>query len=245
MNITGIIQARMTSTRLPGKVMKKVNGITLLEYQLERVMQSKLLNQIIVATTNNGSEKPLVDICSKLGIPIYKGSEENVLERYYQAAKHHQADIVVRMTSDCPLIDPKIIDNVIKFYLDNNYDYVSNTLVRTFPRGMDTEVFSIKNLEEAYLQASEYYEKEHVTPYLYINPNIYSIGQFVSKTDNSKYRLTVDTKEDFKLISILIKDLYSLNPLFTLDDIIKKMINQPELIEINKHIEQKKLRNDS
>ncbi|RDW20775.1 cytidylyltransferase domain-containing protein [Oceanobacillus chungangensis] len=244
MKVIGIIQARMTSTRLPGKVMKTVNGTTLLEYQLERVKRSKRLDQIIVATTNNGTEQPIVDLCRDLNITIYQGSEEDVLERYYQTAKKHHADIIVRMTSDCPLIDPKVIDKIIKFYLDNNYDYVSNTQIRSFPRGMDTEVFSMDNLEAAYLKASEDYEKEHVTPYFYLNPNLYSIGQFVSKPDTSKYRLTVDTEEDFELISTLIKELYPVNPLFTLNDIIEEMQNQPHLIDINKHIVQKELRDN-
>lgn len=245
MNVTGIIQARMTSTRLPGKVMKKVNGVTLLEYQLERVMRSRLLNNVIVATTDNGTEKPIVDLCTDLGIAIYKGSEENVLKRYYHAAKKYDADIIVRMTSDCPLIDPEVIDGIINYYINNNYDYVSNTQIRTFPRGMDTEVFSMDHLEQAYIHANKEYEKEHVTPYFYLNENLYSIGQFLSKTDTSMYRLTVDTKEDFDLISIIIQELYPTNQSFTLNDIIELMENQPNLININKHITQKELRDNS
>lgn len=242
MNITAIIQARMGSTRLPGKIMKKVNNKPLLEYQLERIKRSKVINNIIIATTNDGSERPIVELANKMGIDIFKGSESNVLERYYLASKEYRSDIVVRITSDCPIIDPAIIDSVIKLYLENNYDYVSNTQVRTFPRGMDTEVFSFACLEKAYQNAEAEYEKEHVTPYLYLNPKLFSVGQYTSTENNSLYRLTVDTREDFELISIILSNLYPENHHFSLQDVLQLMKNCPELIHINKHVEQKKLK---
>ncbi|KAF0819044.1 N-Acetylneuraminate cytidylyltransferase [Bacillus sp. ZZV12-4809] len=241
MKIVGIIQARMGSTRLPGKIMKQVRGKSLLDYQLERVQKSNKLDEIIVATTIKGQDDYIVDFCKERNIKVSRGSEDNVLERYYHAAKEANADIVVRMTSDCPLIDPEIIDLVISSYLENSLDYVSNTQIRTYPRGMDTEVFSFSVLEQAFMNAQKEYEKEHVTPYLYLNPNLYSIGQVENDVDLSKYRLTVDTPEDFELISILIEDLYQENKLFGLDKIIQKLEQEPHLFEINKHIEQKKL----
>lgn len=241
MRIVAIVQARMGSTRLPGKVLKKVNNKPLLAYQIERMKKASLIDKLVIATTPYGNEE-IVNLCNELDIDYFIGSEIDVLARYYEAAIKFRADIVVRITSDCPLIDPWIINNVIQMYLDGEYDYVSNTQLRTFPRGMDTEVFSMKLLTEAFINASLDYEREHVTPYFYLNPIKYNIGQFaLQKADYSHLRLTVDTPEDLELISILIKDLYSINPDFDLDMILGKLTKEPELIKINEHIEQKKL----
>ncbi|MFJ9463538.1 cytidylyltransferase domain-containing protein [Viridibacillus arvi] len=241
MKIVGIVQARMGSTRLPGKVMKEVNGKSLLEYQIERMQQSNLIDEIIIATTNKNNE-PIIQLCKKLNVAYFVGSEQNVLERYYYSAKEHGASIVVRMTSDCPLIDPEIIDSVINYYMENEYDYVSNTLSRTFPRGMDTEVFSMEALRDAFFNAREDFEREHVTPYLYLNADDYNIGQYVDlNRDTSEYRLTVDTPEDFKLISIILSDLYSVDKYFNLGRILEKLESNPELSKINTGIQQKKL----
>lgn len=240
MRIVAIVQARMGSTRLPGKVLKEVNDKPLLAYQIERMKKAYLIDELVIATTPNGNEE-IIDLCNKLSVDYFIGSEQDVLERYYEAAIKFSADIVVRITSDCPLIDPKIIDSVIQMYLDGEHDYVSNTQLRTFPRGMDTEVFSMKILEEAFINASLDYEREHVTPYFYLNPTKFNIGHYVSDEDHSQLRLTVDTEEDFELISILIDDLYSVNPNFDLSTILEKLIKEPELIKINAHIEQKKL----
>jgi len=155
MKVTAIIQARMTSTRLPGKVLKKVLNKSLLEYQLERVARSELIDEIIVATTLNESDDPIVGLCKQLGVSIFRGSEGDVLSRYYEAARQYNSDVVVRLTSDCPLIDPKIIDRVIQMYLTKKFDYVSNTQLKTFPRGMDTEVFSFEILQTAYCNAGK------------------------------------------------------------------------------------------
>ncbi|USK69968.1 glycosyltransferase family protein [Peribacillus asahii] len=242
MKIIGIIQARMGSTRLPGKVLKRVNGIPLLQYQIERMKKSNLINGLVIATTEQDLEEPILELCEKMNISAFRGSEKDVLDRYCGAAQKYNADVIVRMTSDCPIIDPNIIDQVIQYYLDHSYDYVSNTQIRTFPRGMDTEVFSRKLLEKAQMNAQKEYEREHVTPYFYMNPDKYSIGQFVNRgQDVSHYRLTVDTEEDLKLISILLKELYPKNQFFDLEMILDKLRKEPHLAEINKHIQQKKL----
>ncbi|QNK87244.1 glycosyltransferase family protein [Sporosarcina sp. resist] len=241
MKVTAIIQARMTSTRLPGKVLKKVLNKSLLEYQLERVACSKLIDEIIVATTLNESDDAIVELCKKLGVSIYRGSEVDVLSRYYEASKQYNTDIVVRLTSDCPLIEPKVIDQVIQMYLKQKFDYVSNTQLKTFPRGMDTEVFSSELLESAYYNGIKDYEREHVTPYFYLNKNQYSIGQLIDEEDNSNYRLTVDTAEDLELITIILEKLYPENKEFNLDEIIKTLKENPKLVAINGHIEQKEL----
>lgn len=243
MKVAAIIQARMGSMRLPGKILKTINGKTLLEYQIERVKQARSIDQIIIATTVKDSEQPIVDLCEKLGVDYYRGSEENVLSRYYEGAQTFGVDVVARLTSDCPIIDPKVIDQVVKHYLDNqsSVDYVSNTLERTYPRGLDTEVFSFEALGKAYHEAVLPRDKEHVTAYFYTNPNLFKLQGIKNETDYGSYRWTVDTAEDFELIQLILTELYNPNQLFLLGDVIKLLKDHPEWNEINAHIEQKKL----
>ena len=179
MKVVIINQARMTSTRLPAKVMKQVLGKPLLEYQIERLKRVKLADQIVVATTIKDTDQPIVDLCDRLFIPYYRGSEDDVLARYHGAAIAHQADIVVRVTSDCPIIDPHVIDQAIQFYTDAypKYDYVSNCSTRTYPRGMDTEVFSFSTLDKAFHQATAQPDREHVTTFISRQSNRCKLGQ--------------------------------------------------------------------
>jgi len=215
----------------------------LLEYQIERLLNSKLINEIIVATTTNVTDKPIVDLCNKLNIKFFRGSEEDVLSRYYNAAKEFNAEVIVRLTSDCPVIDSEVVDKVIKYYLNNKneYDYVSNTLIRTFPRGMDTEVFPFSVLETSFRQAKTKSEREHVTPYIYNDPDIFNLGYVTYKQNESYHRWTVDTGEDLELIRNIITELYPVNKFFTLEDIIDLFNRYPNWLKINAHIEQKKL----
>lgn len=243
MKVAAIIQARMGSTRLPGKVLKKVLGKTLLEYQIERVKRAKAIDEIIIATTTKESDDPIVQLCQQLSIPYYRGSEEDVLSRYYEAATKFNVDVVVRLTSDCPIIDPNVIDKVVEHYLENKdrYDYVSNTLTRTYPRGLDTEVMSYEVLKRVHEEAKELVYREHVTAYIYHHPDQFRLCNVSNEKDESKHRWTVDTEEDFLLIKNILETLYPLNPLFTLEDIIQILRDKPEWVEINAHIEQKKL----
>lgn len=238
--IVAVVQARMGSTRLPGKVLKEVLSRPLLSYQIERMKKVQNIDELVIATTPNGNES-IIELCDKENITYFIGSEKDVLERYYLAAKKSQADIIVRMTSDCPLIDPVIVDQVIDMYLQNDFDYVSNTQLRTFPRGMDTEVFSFEALEKAYYEAELEYEHEHVTPHLYLNAGKFKIGQYTQKYDSNEIRLTVDTLEDFTLIKLILEKLYPEKPDFLLADILKVLKQQPSWLEINKEIVQKKL----
>ena len=171
MKIGAIIQARMGSTRLPEKVMKNLQGKTVLEHVIERVKQSKLIDEIIIATTTHERDAVIEAEALRCGVKSFRGSEDDVLSRYYYAAKENNIDVVVRITSDCPLIDPEIIDNIVIFYENNNYDIVTNAgsdvANRTYPRGLDVEIFSFDILENAYNNASEKYQREHVTPYIY------------------------------------------------------------------------------
>lgn len=242
MKIVAIIQARMGSTRLPGKILKKVLGKTLLEYQLERVQRSKLIDEIVVATTTKKSDDDIVSLCNSLNISTYRGSEEDVLSRYFEAAVQYEADIVVRLTSDCPLIDPNIVDQVIQLYLDNQpIDYVSNAIERSFPRGLDTEVFSFATLKKAYEEATLQRDREHVTAYIYTNRHLFSLTYLKNDRDYRHYRWTVDTKEDFELIRLILEEIYPNNPTFTMHDIIELLNDHPNWIKINAHIEQKKI----
>jgi spore coat polysaccharide biosynthesis protein SpsF len=241
--VAAIIQARMGSTRLPGKVLKKVLGKTLLDYQIERVKRAKTIDEIIIATTTKESDDPIAQICQKLSIPYYRGSEEDVLSRYYEAATKFNVDVVVRLTSDCPIIDPNIIDNVVEHYLENKdrYDYVSNTLTRTYPRGLDTEVMSYEVLKRVHEEAKELVYREHVTAYIYHHPDQFRLCNVSNEKNESKHRWTVDTEEDFELIEKIISKLYPENTYFNMDDVLKLIDENPTWIDINSHIEQKKL----
>ncbi|MBE1555019.1 cytidylyltransferase domain-containing protein [Sporosarcina limicola] len=243
MKIVAIIQARMGSTRLPGKIVRKVMDKTILEYQLERVQQSKLIDEVIVATTQKESDNVIVALCQHLGIHVYRGSENDVLARYYEAAVECKAGIIVRLTSDCPLIDAEVIDQVIQLYLDRQgeIDYASNIMERTFPRGLDTEVFSFRALQKAYESASLERDREHVTAYLYTNPGEFQLGNITSSQNLGSHRWTVDTEEDFELIRRIIESLYPQKAIFTVQDIIELLDENPAWVEINAHIEQKKL----
>lgn len=244
MKIVAITQARMGSTRLPGKVLREVLGKPLLEYQIERVRSSKLIHQLVIATTTKETDQPIIELCKKLKVDYYRGSEEDVLSRYFHAAIQYEADIIVRLTSDCPLVDPDIIDAVITKFLsnDSNFDYVSNTIERSYPRGLDVEVFSMKALDLVIEKASRPVYREHVTPYIYLHPEQFNLGFIKNNIDLSSLRLTVDTEEDLELISRVITEFYNSNiKSFVLKDIIDLSRKKPEWFLLNSHIEQKKL----
>lgn len=234
--ILAIIQARMGSTRLPGKVLKPILDKPIIDYQVERVKQSKALDQVIIATSNNVKDDAIIYWCEANSIPYYRGDEADVLGRYYEAAKQFSASTIVRLTGDCPIIDSNIIDRVIIDYLKEGTSYCSNTIKRSFPRGMDTEVFSMDALERANFEAESPLDREHVTPYI---RNHFSTFNVLNNTDYSNYRWTVDTKEDFQLIKKIITELYPSNPLFTMEDAVKLLTNNPDWMLINKDVKQK------
>lgn len=243
MKIICIVQARVGSTRLPGKVLKKICGKTVLEHDINRLKQAKNIDEIVIATTTKKEDDAIVDEAKRLNVKYFRGSERDVLSRYYYAAKENKADIVIRVTSDCPCIDYQILDNMIKKYLNNieNCDYMNNTIERTFPRGYDIEIFSFKCLKVAFEEAELDYEREHVTPYLYDSKNNFKVKCYKNNIDYSKYRLTLDTQEDFEVIKRMYEELYSSNYYFLLDDAMKFLKNNPEISNINIGIKQKKL----
>lgn len=243
MNIVAIVQARLGSTRFPGKVMKKICEKTVVEHVYERLKLSKYLNDIVIATTDKNEDKKIIDLCKKLGINYFVGSEDDVLSRYYNCAKEYNIDVVVRITSDCPLIDSKVLDEMLNFYTNNDYELVTNAgdeIYRTYPRGLDIEIFSFNLLKTTYLNANQNYEKEHVTPYMYENG--FNIYHYKNNKNYSKYRLTLDTKEDFELINKIYCELYNNNHDFFLNDIIEVLESNPKLELINKSIKQKELK---
>ncbi|WP_455674540.1 cytidylyltransferase domain-containing protein [Phocaeicola sp.] len=212
MKVLAITQARYGSTRLPAKVLKEVNGLTLLEIHLHRILQSKLISKLKVATTIEDGAEYIIRIANKVGVDYYKGSVDDVLDRFYQTAKPEKPDYVVRITSDCPLIDSTIIDKTIKACIDSGSDYASNTIVPSYPDGMDVEVFKFTALEKAWTEATLKSEREHVTPYIWKNSTVkggllFSSISVENDVDWSAERITVDTPEDFELVKDLIEGL--------------------------------------
>jgi spore coat polysaccharide biosynthesis protein SpsF len=212
MNIIAITQARVGSSRLPAKVLKEIDKKPLLQLHLERASQSKMIDGLVVATTTEPDADKIAAIVQKMKLGIYHGSSEDVLDRYYQAAKNFHADYVVRITSDCPLLDAQLMDDVIRFAMDQKVDYVSNTLKPSFPDGQDVEVFRFSALEKAWKEARLQSEREHVTAYIWknstwFNRNIFTSINFQGQTDYSNVRLTVDEHQDIETISALIEAL--------------------------------------
>lgn len=212
MKIIAITQARVGSSRLPNKVLKKVNDKTLLEIHLKRILKSDKIDELLVATTTNTSDDAIAAICDTMGLPYYRGSESNVLDRFYQAIKKKNPTHVVRLTSDCPLIDAELIDEIIGFAVEKDLDYCSNTFIENFPDGQDVEVMKFSALEQAVKNADKEYQKEHVTPYIREHSSF--MGGKLFRSDNfpcpGKYgntRLTVDEQKDLDVITLLINDL--------------------------------------
>ena len=242
-NIFIIIQARMTSTRLPAKVMLPLCGKTVLEIVVERLGPYK--DNIIIATTDDGTEIPIVDLCKNNNIKYYQGSTDNVLERFYFSAKKFNAkekDIIVRITSDCPLIDIGLLNKCVDMFKSGKYDYVSNRLNRTIPVGLDVEVLDFKLLEYINKNAREDFEREHVTPYIYLSKKRnYKLGSCEEENNNSKYRLTLDELKDYKAIKEVYKK-FNNKANFNYDELIKMLDSNSYITEINRSVNQKKVR---
>lgn len=246
MRTVAIIQARMGSTRLPGKVMKKLCGKSVLEHVTRRVQACLLLDDVVVATTAAPSDDVIVAEAVQCGAKWFRGSEDDVLDRYYRAAKQYHADVVVRVTADCPLFDPELLEEMILSFRTRNsqvkpLDYLSNTLRRTFPLGLDAEVFTRNALEYAHFHSRNQYEREHVTPYIYEHPEIFSIHSFEGNEDLSCHRWTLDTEDDFKLLSKIYSELYRENEIFPTNSVIALLGANPVWKEINAHVKQKNL----
>lgn len=241
-NIVCIIQARTGSTRLPNKIFLDLAGKPVLARVLERLQKSNLISKIIVAIPVNLTDDVIEDYIQKNfpEVGVFRGSEDDVLDRYYQAAKAHKADIIVRITSDCPLIDSETVDKVIQTLIDKKVDYAANVLdARTYPRGLDTEVFSFEALEKIHQEAKEKDEREHVTLYIRKYPEFFSTCNVFNEQDYSSYRLTIDEEKDYSLIKIIYERLLPQNKNFDLKEIVGLLKQNPELTKINQAVKQK------
>ena len=246
--VIAIIQARMGSTRLPNKVLMDLKGKTDLERVIDRVKKSKYIDGVIVATTIAEHDLAIVKLCAEKGIRVFCGSEDDVLDRYYQCARLLSPEHVVRITADCPMIDPKIIDKVISRHLESGADYTSNTLKTTFPDGLDTEIMKFCVLEEAWLNANLSSQREHVTQYIVHNDG-YKKESVVNDTDYGSERWTLDTDNDYKFIKCVYDALYDKNPYFEMKDVLAFLDEHPDIRAINSDSERneglaKSLKND-
>lgn len=246
--VYAFVQARMGSTRLPGKVLKEICGKPLLELELERIQESSKIDKIIVTTTINKEDDSIIGFCEKKNIDHYRGSESDVLDRYYQTSKYYgvnKNDIIVRLTGDCPLIDPNVIDEVIELFMNSKTDYASNIEPPTYPDGLDVEVFGFSVLKKAWEEAQLPSEREHVTPYIRNNPNLFKKVNLKNKNDLSDYRWTVDEKEDYKFVKKIYNKLYKEDKYFSTEQIIDFIKSQPNIVKINEKFERNEGYNDS
>jgi spore coat polysaccharide biosynthesis protein SpsF len=227
-----ILQARMSSVRLPGKVIMPILGKPMLVHQIERVLQSKKIDKLVVATSSLPEDKPIRCLCSGLNISCYGGSLEDVLDRFFQVARLWQARHIVRLTGDCPLMDPEIMDSVISLHFEGDYDYTANTMELTFPDGLDVEIFRFSALEEAWREAKSF-DREHVTSFIRLHPDRYKIGNYGNKENLSQMRWTVDEIEDLELVTKIYTVLYPLLPNFCMRDVIDLLKWNPEWSLIN------------
>ncbi|MEJ2165384.1 MAG: glycosyltransferase family protein [Desulfobacterales bacterium] len=228
-----ILQARMSSTRLPGKVMEPILGRPMIERQIERLMRCRRVDQLIMATSNHPADDDLEILCRRLGVPCFRGDLENVLDRFYQAAKPYNPKHVVRLTGDCPLTDPRLIDELIDFYLESQCDYASNCQEPTLPDGLDAEIFSFAALTQSWQEAVLPSHLEHVTSFIRSHPERFKIGLYKYHKNLSDLRWTVDEPEDLQFAVKVYDKLYPADAEFCTEDILALLEREPELKEIN------------
>ena len=245
MKVVAIVQARMGSTRLPGKVLKDLEGKTMLARVVQRLSRSRLINEILIATTDRAADDAIVEECRRCSVQVFRGDEDDVLDRYFRAAQLAKAEVVVRITSDCPLIDPRVTDKTVAAFLNPQGqampDYGSNVVVRTYPRGLDTEVMTAQALERCWHAANEPYERTHVTPYIYEHPGEFKILSVTGDKDFSRHRWTVDTPEDLEFVRTIYARFKGRDD-FQKADILALLEREPELTELNRSIMQKAVR---
>jgi len=231
--ILTILQARVSSSRLPGKVLMPLCGKAMLSRQIERIRRSTSIQRLLVATSDDESDDAIEAICRAEGVECFRGSLNDVLDRFYQAALVMRPTHVVRLTGDCPLTDPALIDSLVEYYLKGACDYASNALEPTYPDGLDAEIFRFVCLAEAWREAKLPSQREHVTPFIYQQPERYKIGALRGSIDLSHMRWTVDEPADFEFISRIYDELYVLNPSFTTEDILHLLERRPDLMKLN------------
>ncbi len=241
--ICATIEARMTSTRLPGKVLMECLGRPMLDLMIERVRLVPGLDGIVVCTTVNASDDPIVALCERLGVGVWRGDEDDVLTRVLEGARAHGVETIVELTGDCPLIDPVLIAQVIDAYAQSDVEYCANVIERSYPIGMDTQVFATHVLADVARRTRDAVDHEHVSLYIYRHPEIYRLKGLVAPETlfDPALRLTLDTPQDFALIDAVFRRLLPANPAFSLADILELLRAEPNLRALNDHIAQKKL----
>ncbi len=241
-NIVAIIQARMASSRLPGKVLQEIGGQPMLVQVVERARRAETISAVVVATTTDASDDPIEALCKSRGYAVSRGSQFDVLDRYYQAAKQMRADVVVRITADCPVIDPSVIDHTVREFLRTGVDFAANRLPppwqRTYPIGLDTEVAGFANLERAWQEAKEPHEREHVMPYFYDQEGRFKILVVDNEVDYGRLRWTVDTPEDLELLRRIYAHFEGRDDFGWLE-VLALVQSQPDLGTINANVRHK------
>ncbi len=245
MKVTAIVQARMGSSRLPGKVMRILGDRTVLGHVIARVRRIAGVDEVVVATTDHAADDAIESESRRHGATVYRGSETDVLDRYQRAAASSGADVVVRITSDCPLLDPELVSKMLEEFLArvgsaDQLDYMSNGLRRTFPRGLDAEIFLSQVLERAHREARRPYEREHVTPYVYEHPEQFRIYSYEGSVDLSHLRWTLDTDSDLEMLEKIFAGLRHL-PSPATADVFAYLDHHPEVARINAEVRQKVL----
>ncbi|WP_392534974.1 cytidylyltransferase domain-containing protein [Nostoc sp. C117] len=231
--ILGILQARVSSSRLPGKVLKPILGSPMLVRQIERLERACLIDRLIVATSNDVNDNPIAELCQELDIEVFRGKLDDVLDRFYQTAQPLKPENIVRLTGDCPLADPYLIDEVIHFHLLGGFDYTSNSLEPTYPDGLDVEIFRFNCLNIAWNEANLPSQREHVTSFINRQPERFKLGNYKNDIDLSCLRWTVDEALDFELVTKIYEYLYPNKVNFTTQDILELCSIYPELKTYN------------
>lgn len=235
--ILGVVQARVSSTRLPGKVLQPILGEPMLARQLERVCRAERIDALVVGTSADASDGPLEELCAALGVDCFRGSLEDVLDRFHAVAVRYGAEHIVRLTSDCPLADPAVVDAVVELHVEGGYDYTSNVTPPTFPDGLDVEVISAEALAVTWGEATLPSEREHVTPFVRKHPERFRLGNLVNAEDLSGLRWTVDEPEDLEFVRRVYEALYPRDPAFEMRDVLELLGLHPELQLINARFE--------
>jgi len=235
MKIVAIVQARMGSARLPGKTLMEISGKPMLEHVIDRVKQASTIEHIVIATTTQDEDLKIVELANKLGVDVYTGSEDDVLDRYVKVAEKVKADIIVRVTGDCPLIAPSVIDEMVQYHLKTRSEYTGNAATRSFPRGLDIEVMTFAAIKKAHELSTSRHHREHVTSFIYENPNMFKIENLKASGAlcAPEFRLCVDTKEDLALIRRIYEEFYLPDGFVQIEAVIEFLRSNPELANIN------------
>lgn len=241
MKIAATIEARMTSSRLPGKPMMEVCGRPILGHLVERLKVVESIDVIVLATTTNHTDEIMAAYASSIGIEVFRGDENDVMGRVINAGKSVNADVIVEITGDCPIIDPQIVEQAIRLYRGNTYDYVGNQHVRSYPDGMDVQVFALETLIKSELMTSKPLDREHVTLHIRNNPQLFSHLNLVAPPEQHwpDLGLTLDEQSDFDLLKVIIENFHDKNPLFSCLDVVRFLRTNQHLLDINSEVVRK------